>query len=316
MNRSQSRSQRPAALSDRDLTPDHGSAAEEKPRGRTPAEKAAALLVVYGAVLLPDDRTFLESLLGVEAAVKLGATANPQQIFDELVEALTLFAPWVQNKRFTGFGPRRGRFAAECAHSAVGPLDAFNAAESHEKVASKEASHALALTAPMRQDALFAIQSLLPNHDVGARAHLAEKTSTGTTRDATITATAEVVREVETVRAKVPATMLDDAGLSPVALDDLARRAQTAATTRTRYRDGRTARKALRSDLAALVGRMLFELRQLLASARRARRRDHTIPSFASNVVKGKPKTAKKPATAPAPSPTSAPVVTPPTPTP
>jgi hypothetical protein len=197
---------------------------------RTPAEKAAALLVVYGAVLLPDDRTFLESLLGAEAAVKLGATANPQQIFDDLVEALTLFASWVQNKRFTGFGPRRGRFAAECAHSAVGPLDAFNAAESHEKVASKEASHALALTAPRRQDALFAIQSLLPNHDVGARARLTEKTSTGTTRDATITATAEVVREVETVRAKVPATMLDDAGLSPVARRPPPRRARDTAT--------------------------------------------------------------------------------------
>ncbi len=307
MNRSPSRSQRPAALSDRDLALDRGSAAEEKPTGRTNAEKAAALLVVYGFVLLPEDRTFLESLLKPEAAIKLGAGANLQPIFDELVEALALFAPWIQGKRFTGYGPRRGRFAAECAHGAVGPIDAYHAAATTEKVASKEASHALALTAPTRQDALFAVQSLLPHGDVVARARLAAKTSVGTTRDAAITATAEVVREVEAVRANVPATMLDDAGLSPDTLDDLARRAQTAATKRTRYRDGRTARKALRSDLAALVGRMLFELRQLLAAARRARRRDASIPSFASNVVKGKPKTAKKP-----PSPT--PVVTPPTP--
>ena len=311
MNRSQTRSQRPIALQDPDLDEKQGASATKKSSGRTNAEKAAALLLVYVLLCTEADRTFLESLLSPAKAIKRGARENPQVVFDELVTALALYAPWIKNRKLTGYGPRRGRFAAECAHTVVGALDAFNAAEAAERVASQEATSARTLTEPTRQDVVFAVQSLLAPDDV-TLARFAVNTAAGTTHDARIVAAEQVVEEVRGVRANVPVTMLEDAGLTTEALDALEAQAQRAGQARTRYRDGRTTRKAMRSDLAAAVGRMVFELRQLVTAAKRARRRDPSIPAFTASVVASRPKAAKKkPAANPSPVATP-PVATPP----
>lgn len=315
MNRSQTRSQRPAALQDADLDEKQGASATQKSSGRTNAEKAAALLLVYVLLHSEADRTFLESLLSPEAAIKRGARENPQVVFNELVEALALWAPWIKNRKFVGYGPRRARFTAELANKVVGPLDAFNAAESNERFASKEATQARTLTEPARQDAVFAVQSLFTPGDA-AHARFAVNTATGTTHDARLVATGQVVEEVRAVRANVPASILEDAGLTPEALDALEGQVQRAGQARTRYRDGRTTRKAMRSDLAASVGRMVFELRLLVTAAKRARRRDPSIPSFTATVVASRPKAAKKkPAANPQPV-APPPVATPPVATP
>jgi hypothetical protein len=299
-DRSQSRSQRPKPLAEGDA--DHNAPATRtraRTRPRSNAEKIQALVVLYVLTLNAEERAYLQSLISAEAARKLAADKNPQAVFDALVGALETFAPWITAGKLPGFGPRRGSFAFECAKVVAQPLTDYAKAATAEKVAAHEAAHTLTLTEPARQDALCAMQSLLGG-DSSVRARLSEQGVPDTSRDSRIQSADHVAQEAEAARAHIPASLLEDAGLTSPVLDSLSTKAQSAADAHTGYRRGRVERQALRGDLAEAVGRMRFELKQLLTSARQARKRDPSIPSFTTKVVGAHAKSAKKPAAKPA----------------
>ena len=293
-DRSPSRSQRPKPLAEGDADPSaHASRARARTPPRSNAEKIQALVVLYVLALTADERAHLQSLLRAEAARKLAADKNPQEVFDALVGALETFAPWIVAGKLPGFGPRRGRFAFECAQGVAQPLTDYAKAATAEKVAAHDAAKTLTLTDPARQDALCAMQSLLGGES-SVRTRLTERGVPDATRDSRIQSADHVAQEAEAARAHIPASLLEDAGLTTTVLDSLSTTAQSAADAHTRYRRGCTTRKALRGDLAEAVGRMRFELQQLLTSARQARKRDPSVPTFATKVVGAHARSAKK----------------------
>ena len=298
-DRSPSRSQRPKPLAEGDADPSaHASRARARTPPRSNAEKIQALVVLYVLTLNADERAYLQSLFGAEAARKQAADKNPQEVFDALVGALETFAPWIVAGKLPGFGPRRGRFAFECAQGVAQPLTDYAKAATAEKVAAHDAAKTLTLTDPARQDALCAMQSLLGG-DSSVRTRLSERGVPGATRDSRIQSADHVAQEAEAARAHIPASLLEDAGLSAPVLDSLSTTAESAAAAHTGYRRGRVERQALRGDLAESVGRMRFELKQLLTSARQARKRDPSVPTFSTKVVGAHAKSAKKPTAQP-----------------
>ncbi len=307
-DRSRSRSQRPAALFEGEADPSLGPSDPLVNRASVSHHaRAQALLALYVLLLDPVELTFLRALLGEPEARKLGADKNPREVFDEFERGLTTFAPHILAGKLPGFGPRRARFGAELLRDTAAPLDTHAAAEVDAKVATTLAAHAITLTRPAQRRALCAVRSLLANHSE-ARTRLAASAPAEQSRDAKLRRLEEVVREIESVRTSIPASLLADAGLSPAVLDALAATATAAVDAHRRQRSGRQTRTTLRGELTPAVGRMVFELRQLMASVREARRGDPTLPAFSSKFVGAQTTTAK-----PAP---PAPVVTPPAPVP
>ena len=109
-----------------------------------------------------------------------------------------------------------------------------------------------------------------------------------------------MLAQVQHVRAKVSARILSDRGLSPEVLDALSSSAQRALYDREASLRTRRARQAIRSELAAPCGRLVDELRRLVAAVAAQRASDPTLPSIASPYAPPPPVRARKPARKPA----------------
>lgn len=94
----------------------------------------------------------------------------------------------------------------------------------------------------------------------------------------------------------VPASVLADAGLTPEVLAALKSGSRSVAAT-VAARDRRKAdRQTSRGKLALPCGRLVHELRLLLAAAREARKSDPTVPRVSSPLVTPPRKKPRKPA--------------------
>jgi hypothetical protein len=305
-DRSQSRSQRPGQITESDANLQQSASKARVAKSRHPnLDRAAALFVLYVIVPSEADRAFLLARLTTAAARKSGARNTPQAVFDGLVGALETYAPWIVAGKLGGYGPRRGHFAGSLARSIAPELDAYVTVASTERIAADSAKQALARTDPARQEIAGAVQCLFGDgSDELARikAHTAKDPS----RDGALRAAGRFVDAIDAVRETVPHTMLEDAGITSDALDALTTTAHDAVDARAGYRRDRTTRKVKRGDLSETVGRMAYELRQILAAAKRARTNDPSVPSFVSPVAASHPrakKTSAEPAAPPAPAP-------------
>ncbi len=302
-DRSQSRSQRPVQITENDDTLQGSASRARVAKSRHPnLDRAVALFALF--VILPSeaDCAFLLARISVAAARKSGARNNPQTVFDGLVGALETYAPWIVAGKLGGYGPRRGRFAAGLAHSIAPELDAYVAIASNERVAADSAKQALARTDPARQEIAGALQGLF-GEGSEELARIKTRSADDTSRDGKLRAAGRFVAEIDAVRETVPHTMLEDAGITPEALEALAATTHGALDARAGYRRDRTARKVGRGDLSETVGRMAYELRQIVAAAKRARKNDPSVPSFASPVAVAHARAKKAPATPAAPAP-------------
>jgi hypothetical protein len=309
-DRLKSRSQRPAQITDGDVILQGSAPKTRITKSRHPnLDRAVALFALF--VVLPSeaDCAFLRARISAATARKNGARNTPQTVFDGLVGALETYAPWIVAGKLGGYGPRRGRFAAGFAHSIAPELDAYVAIASNERIAADSAKQALARTDPARQEIAGALQGLF-GEGSDELARIKTRTADDTSRDGKLRAAGRFVAEIDAVRETVPHTMLEDAGITSEALDALATTADEAVDARAGYRRDRSARKVKRGDLSETVGRMEYELRQILAAAKRARKNDPSVPSFASPVAVTNARAKKAPAApatpaAPAPAPKS-----------
>ncbi len=300
-DRLQPRSQRPASLlEDRPDVTLGGAPSPKDPRTLTFAERVTALLVLYTVALGAEELVFLTGLLASAEAVKLGVDKNAAEVFDDLAAALTTYAPYIHAMRVKGYGPRRGRFAAEFLRKVAPSLDAHATRDRSAKVASRHAARAIEPMGDAYHQHLRALSNLL-GHDPEALDRLDAKAAADHSAEEKIEALNRLVDEITRARETVPVSLLDDAGLSADVLDTLATSAHAARDARTSLRHEMANRQLLRSELVPHVGRMVFELRHLLGAVKESRRTDPTLPTFRSKFVHRRAKVAQAPASPPPP---------------
>jgi hypothetical protein len=286
-DRLQPRSQRPPAFVDPDAHANAsvgGVASAENARRLSPAERVAQLLAIFVIALDSEELAFLTGLLSAAAAVKLGADKNAAEVFDELVSALTTYAPYIHAGSIPGYGARRGRFAVECLRKVAPSLDAHAARDVDSRLATKKAARTVEPADAAYRQHVRTLSRLLDG-DPDARDRLDEMAAEDQSTDAKLDALDQLVPEIARARATIPTTLLDEAGLTAEVLDALPGMVDAAVRARQSARKARSARQHLRAELVPQVGRMFYELRYLLTSVRDARKKNPTLPRFQSKFV-------------------------------
>jgi hypothetical protein len=280
-DRLRTRSQFPSPLEGEAQQPATGHA-QDKPRPEL-ASRVNALRVLFPVTLDPTERVFFRSTLSVSSAQRDGVSANPHDVADEYTRCVQAYAPWLTRGALCGYGSLRVSYGLGLAADMAPTLDAHSAATSSTTAATAQSAQALALTGPARRLALRSLRNLT-GHDPAARARLRDALK-DLSVDGRIRSLDRIRAEVQDARAHIPSRVLTDAGLTPEVLDALAATSQQAADARARVRDQKQQAQVIRADLAEPTGRLLRELRLLLAAARDTRSVDATLPTVTSWLI-------------------------------
>ncbi len=271
-------------------------------KGKTARGYVASLAYLFAAftMLITDKaRAFLMARLSVAAAQSLGMRASPTDVVDEFVRCLTVYAPFIQQKRLQGYGPMRARFGLELAKGAAPLLDRYHAADPALRGAAAERDRTMAKTEAMRAGVVTGLLNLAGD-DAEANERVRAAAAPQDTADAHLRAMDNLAHEIAVAREEVPEELLDDSGLDAATLDAVQSSTRDAADARTKSRAHRLAQQQLRAELAEPCGRIYHELKTMLRAARTARQQDATIPEVTSWLV-SRTATAAKPPTPPAP---------------
>jgi hypothetical protein len=265
------------------------------------ATRCAALVAGCTATVSDGAKAFYRAALTDQAAAEHGRRFSPRKVVAEWITVATTLAPWIQRGRVAGYGPARFRYAAEIAHEVAAQLQEPDA--SATGTAPTEATPPSA-AAPVDLAALKrAVAQGLRNLGVEAKG----STPTNASANTVSHTLEELALAVQRAAASVPADVMADAGLTPAVIDALANAAQHALSTHATVVATRTEALSLARREDVLVGRLLREMRLMLASARTARKANHEVPSPRSALLStAKPRAKKEPAP-PAPPPAPAP---------
>lgn len=259
----------------------------------------AHLFAAFTMLITDKARAFLMARLSVAAAQSLGMRASPTAVVDEFVRCLTVYAPFIQQKRLQGYGPMRARFGLELAKSVAPLLDRYHAADPALRGTAAERDRTMAKTEAMRAGVVTGLLNLAGD-DAEANERVRAAAAPQDTADAHLRAMDNLAHEIAVAREEVPEELLDDAGLDAATLDAVQSSTRDAADARTKSRAQRLAQQQLRAELAEPCGRIYNELKAMLRAARTARQSDATIPEVTSWLV-SRTATAAKPQTPPAP---------------
>lgn len=249
------------------------------------------------------ERACFRATIASAKAVSQGSRVAARDVVEEYDRCVRVLAPWIHKGTLRGYGSLRVSYAGELITAMAPTLDAHAVARADVITATSRASQAVKLT---RQERRLAVRSLrnLAGDDPALKARLREAAKQRQ-QGGGLGELDRVAVEVRHVRANYPARVLDDAGLTSAVLDALITSTSDASASRTRVRDGKQHAQVLRADMAEPAGRLLHELRALIAAARDTRASDPTVPSVSSWLLRRTKKRKDEP-TAPT-TPTGAP---------
>lgn len=278
-------------------------------RPPTVAQLLQELLARFSLELTAEERTWLLGQVTDDAAHKMGARINVAQVVAEMCRALQTLGWWIREKQVTGYGPRRARFALDLVRGVLPDLAELQQLEREEAETADQLRRLGDAVAPARRDAGAVLSAFRTGKATRSNDEEAVKTAPGAVASRPmklLTAKADRLRE------GMPASLLDDAGLTGATVDTLARGSAEIDALRLRLARQRERAQTLRYQLAAPAGRIHRELKALAAFQRKARKGDPKLPEFTSSLAlkakrrARKPKAAKAPkgpATPPAPTP-------------
>lgn len=270
----------------------------------TLAQLLQELLVRFSLALTDEERAWLLGQVTEDAAHKMGARINAAQVVAETCRALQTLGWWICQKQLTGYGPRRARFAVDLAQGMLPALTELQQVERAEAETADALRRLGDTVAPARRDAGAVLGAFRTGKATLSNDKEAVKAAPGAAASRPmklLTAKAERVRE------GMPASLLEDAGLTGATVDTLARKSAEIDALRDRLAKHRERAQTLRYDLAAPAGRIHRELKALAGFQRKARQGDPRLPEFKSSLARKakprvrKPKAAKAPVTPPAP---------------
>jgi len=240
------------------------------------------------------ERAFYERSISKDAAKTAGRRVGPADACAEFARCANAYHASASAGELTGYGPLRMRYGVALALSIAAQLPEHDALTSGVSEASARAEVTLELTAPARRKATRALRTVLSGDDV-ALARLRTASEGGRMKSGRSRAFALLAAEVKYAREHVVASVLNDAGLTPAVLDALVASSQTVAEARAARTTKRNAKQALRGALAEPTGRLVHEMRLMLAGARDARKTDPTLPDVTSYLVSHRAPAAKPP---------------------
>lgn len=267
--------------------------------GPTWAEVIASLLAhVERETLAPEERAWLDALVTVQAAHTLGLTAGHETVLTEWTRCANALVLALVAGRLIGYGTLRFRFACELAAEIVRLADAQSSDASEAVGVRAQVRSALTDTRTLRREARRVLGNLAGRH-ADRRARIPktrEKRERVDTRSQSLRALAtELKRTLKTV----PARIAQEAGATPEFVRALnAAAKQVVSSDQTRQRQNQKVQQTY-GALHVLKGRLVHELRAMLASARDARRGDPTLSAprspLATKSLAKKPAAKKKP---------------------
>jgi hypothetical protein len=249
------------------------------------------------------ERACFRATISSAKAVGQGSRVAARDVVEEYDRCVRTLAPWIRKGTLRGYGSLRVAYAGEIITAMAPTLDAHSVARTDVITATSRAAETLRLT---RSERRLAVRSLrnVAGDEPALKARLREAAKQRP-QGGGLGELDRIAIEVRHVRANYPPRVLDDAGLSVAVLDALVATTSDASASRTRVRDGKQQAQVLRADLAEPAGRLLHELRALVAAARDTRVSDPTVPSVSSWLLRRAKK--RKDETEPQPGPTGSP---------
>lgn len=296
-NRPQTRSQAPGPLTDGDASRNGAGAARTADRSpRSMVTLASGLTVLFTHEPLDaSERACFRATIASPKAVREGSRVAARDVVEEYDRCVRVVAPWIDKGTLRGYGALRVAYAGEIITAMAPTLDAHAVARNDVVTATSRAAETVKLTRAERRLAVRSLRNLTGD-DPALKARLREAAKQRQ-RGGGLNEIDRITVEVRHVRANYPARVLDDAGLSAAVLDALVAATSDASAARTRVRDGKQQAQVLRADLAEPAGRLLHELRALVAAARDTRKSDPTVPSLSSWLLRRAKKRKDEPTT-------------------
>lgn len=254
----------------------------------------------FRATLGDDERARFDAMVSSSRAQQLGSRIDPRLVVGDFLRLLDILSPWILRSGLAPYGPRRARYALELAQATLPPLD--NAATPSRTVVTTPAADE-ALSPRGHRRALRTLSRLATPAAGPLAAEVAAQPGLSTLA-ARHTLT---LARIAWVRDHVPEVTRDDVGLTGDVLAALASEAETALDTRDASLAESRARKVLRSDTAESCGRLIVEIRHLVAAARDNAADNGSIPAVSSRFAPARPSRTKTTATPVPPAPVPAP---------
>jgi hypothetical protein len=280
-NRAASRGNGPASPPDRPATPAY-------------LELTRQLLARVPGELRADERAFYASSIDAADALTWGARVESGAVLDEFLRCANLAREAALAGRVPGYGPLRLRYAAELAVELATRLEDHDRALVSAAGASAAGATSLHATRALRRRALRVLKNLAGRRD-DARSRI--KTAASDTRrpDERARSLAALADEVERMMQHVPARVAADAGATPELAAALRVAGNAVLAARQEAQGERGGLASSYDELNTLDGRLLNELRLLLAALRDARVHDRSVPAVTSRLVHrpGRKKPAK-----------------------
>lgn len=250
-----------------------------------------------------DAKSYYRASITDDSAARDGGRFAPRAVITEWLTVSSSLAQWTLAGRITGYGPARFRYAAELAQECASIVES-NAPDGSDTPAASETP---AVGAPsVDVEALkLAVAQALRNLGIEARGASAPNASP----NAVSQSIEELVTAVRKAQREVPSEVLSDAGLTAKVIETLISASQSALTEHTTSAGERTANSSATFRRNAMLGRLVREIRLLVASAKVSRKGDREIPLVRSRLLSSKYSKAKTDTRQPA-----QPVVTPATP--
>lgn len=264
------------------------------------ATRCAALVASCTSTLSDGAKSFYRASITDHDAARQGQRYMPRRVVAEWITIGAALSPWIQGGHLAGYGPARLRYAAELGQEIAARLPQLDGPATESAPAEAAPSNAPAVD----------VEALKRSVAQGLRnLGIEAKSSTpGNAAPHAVSQTLEeLARAVHAAAEKVPADVMRDAGLTSAVVDALVVAAQDTLNTHTTAVATRTAARSNARDEDVLLGRLIREMRLMLASARTSQKSDPKIPAPRSSLLQRtrrvKAKTPKAPSP-PVPSPT------------
>lgn len=263
------------------------------PRERRDVRRAMAKLPAevrawaqrFRVTLSEEERAHFDLAITASRAYALGSRVEPRGVVAEYLRLLEQLSPWILRSRTPPYGPRRTRYALELLSAVAPVLD--GASVPVAAVPARDERPELTPTAHTR------VMRTLSKLTAPAAAELEAARTTNNGRAAS--RHERTLARIAWARENVPAAVREDVGLSEATLGALEREATSVLDTREAWHTSTRGRRALRADVAERCGRIVMEIRALVAAARSNAADDGSIPAVRSRFVIDRASHAKKP---------------------
>ena len=267
----------------------------------TPTSWAEVIASLQAAVkdeaLSTEERAWCESLLTVAEAHKLGMTYSPDTVLAEWTRCAGAVLSALVAGKLIGYGPLRFHFACDLA-TEVARRAATQSSDVSAATGARVATRTtLTESRVLRREARRVLKNLA-GRDPERRAQLRRTSEAREKVNTRSKSLADLAAELKRVFKTVPARIAREAGATPEFVRALnAAAKQVVSSDQTRQRQNQKVQQTY-GALHVLKGRLVHELRAMLASARDARRGDPTVaaphsPLATKSIPKKKPVSEK-----------------------